>query len=43
MSVTITTKDVGDVKDVFRRECECVITDEDRIAKHIKKDLVVDE
>ena len=41
MSVRVFTKDVGDVKDVYRKECEYVITDEDRIANHRKRNLGV--
>ena len=41
MSVRVFTKDVGDVKDVYRKECESVITDEDRIAEHRKINLGV--
>lgn len=41
MSVTVLTKDVGEVKDVYRRECESVTTDEDRIENSIKFNLGV--
>lgn len=34
--VTIETKDIGDVKDVFRHECEVVETLEDRNEDYIK-------
>lgn len=43
MSVTIPTKDVGEVKDVFRRECECVRGLEDFNEDYIKRDFGVDE
>lgn len=43
MSVTIPTKDVGEVKDVFRRECEVVRGLEDFNEDYIKRDLRVDE
>lgn len=36
MSVTIATKDVWDVKDVYRRECEVVV---DRNEDYIKGEL----
>ncbi len=39
MSVTIPTKDVGEVQDKFVPQCEVVKTDEDRIADHRKIDL----
>lgn len=39
MSVTIFTKDVGDVKDVFRRECDVVCGLEDFNEDYIKNDL----
>ena len=37
--VTIETKDVGDVKDVYRRECGCGKSLEDRNEEYIKKEL----
>ena len=39
MSVTIQTKDVGDVKDCFRRECDYVKSLEDRNEDYIKKEM----
>ena len=38
-AITINTKDVGDVKDCFRRECECVKTLEDRNEDYIIKEM----
>ncbi len=37
--VTILTKDVGEVRDVFRRECEYSWQLEDGINEWIKRDL----
>lgn len=36
MSVTIISKDVGDVRDVYRKECECVWQLEDGNEEWIK-------
>lgn len=41
--VTIKSKDVGEVRDVIRRECEVVRTFEDRSQDWIKRDLGVGE
>lgn len=41
MSVTILTKDVGEVRDVVRRECEVVETFEDRVEEWVKRDMGV--
>lgn len=41
MSVTIFSKDVGEVRDVFRKECECVWGLEDGIEEYRKRDLGV--
>ncbi len=38
MVVIIETKDVGDVKDCYKRECEVV---RDRNEDYIKKELVI--
>jgi hypothetical protein len=43
MSVTVATKNVGDVRDKFCGECECVKTFEDRGEDYIKRSLGVDE
>ena len=43
MSVTVPTKDVGDVKDKFRRECEVKKTFEDRNEDYIKFNLGVQD
>ena len=48
MSVTIETKDVGEVRDVFRRECECKTMSEDLINKcvglfYLKIDCSIDD
>lgn len=43
MSVTIVSKDVGDVKDVFKRECGFVWGLEDGVEEWIKRDLGVRE
>ncbi len=40
--VTVPTKDVGDVKDCFRKECGYVKTLEDRNQDYIKRSLGVD-
>jgi hypothetical protein len=37
--ITVATKDVGDVKDKFKRELECVKTLEDRNEDYIKKEM----
>ena len=41
--VTVDTKDVGDVKDVYRRESSCVKNLEDRNEDYIKGELGIDE
>lgn len=41
MSVTVFTKDVGEVRDKFAPQCENIKTDEDRIAEYCKRDLGV--
>lgn len=38
MSVTVQTKDVGEVKNVYKKECEVVRTNEDRIEDWVKRD-----
>lgn len=37
--VEVKTRDVGEVRDKFRRECEVVITLEDRNEDYIKREL----
>ena len=39
MLVTIPAKDVGEVKNVYRRECEVVETFDDLHERYIKKEL----
>ena len=39
MSVTVYSKDVGDVKDYFRGEVGCKRTAEDRIEEYIKLNM----
>lgn len=41
MSVTILTKDTGEIRDIFRKECGFVCELEDEIEEWIKKDLGV--
>ncbi len=41
MSVTVHSKDVGEVRDSITPHCECIKTDEDRIAEYMKRDLGV--
>lgn len=43
MVVTVKTKDVGDVKDKFRRELGYKKTDEDRIEDYIKLNMGIME
>ena len=43
MMVTILTKDVGEVRDVYRRECGFKWQLEDGVEKWIKRDLGVGE
>ncbi len=42
MSVTVETKDIGKVRDCFRKECECKKTFEDRIEDRIKMELGIE-
>ncbi len=41
-AVTVPTKDVGDVRDCFRRGLGYKKTDQDRIEDNIKKELGID-
>ena len=41
MSVEVPTKDVGDVRDKFRKELGCKIIHEDLIERWIKRELKI--
>ena len=41
MSVTIPTKDLGDVQNVYRKEIDYRKTEQDKIGNYIKKEMKI--